>query len=63
MKHKTVWAHVSIDVSIDGSEDDEALMDIIHDELVEYGFIIDDMGVRVSNALIPLIPHIEKESK
>lgn len=60
MKHKTVWAHVSIDVSIDGSEDDEALMDIIHDELVEYGFIIDDMGVRVSNALIP---HIEKESK
>ena len=26
--------------------DDESLMDIINDELVEYGFIVDDMGIR-----------------
>ena len=27
-------------------EDDESLMDIINEELVAYGFIVDDMGVR-----------------
>lgn len=47
---KTVWARVSIEVDIDeaielGENDDETIMDMIHDELVEYGFTIDDMGM------------------
>jgi len=45
---KTVWALVSIEVEVEEGEegyDDESLMDIIHDELVAYGFTIDDMGM------------------
>jgi hypothetical protein len=46
---KTVWALVSMEIEIEEGEegyDDESLMDIINDELVEYGFIVDDMGIR-----------------
>ena len=50
---KTVWALVSIEVEIEeelaaepeGEYSDEELMDTIHDELVAYGFTIDDMGM------------------
>ena len=45
---KTVWALVSIDIEVEEGEegyDDESLMDIIHDELVAYGFTIDDIGM------------------
>ena len=49
---KTVWLHISMDVGHDydvddngQTLDDEALMDIIHEELVEQGFVIDDMGI------------------
>jgi len=42
---KTVWALVSMEMNYE-DEDDEALMDFIHEELVEYGFIVDDMGIR-----------------
>lgn len=42
---KTIWAHVSIEVESDGVED-ESLMDFINEELTEYGFIVDDMGIR-----------------
>ena len=45
---KTVWLRVSIEVDVDEEDegnDDETLMDIIHDELVEQGFTVDDMGM------------------
>jgi len=46
---KTVWALVSIEIDVEEGEegyDDESLMDVINEELVEYGFIVDDMGIR-----------------
>jgi hypothetical protein len=49
MAKKTVWAHVSIEIDVEegvDGYDDESLMDIINEELVEYGFIVDDMGIR-----------------
>lgn len=47
---KTVWLHISIEVDAEycadaAEDDDETLMDIIHDELVEQGFTVDDMGM------------------
>jgi hypothetical protein len=50
---KTVWALVSIDIEIDleaeiddkDANSDEALMEAIAEELVAYGFTIDDMGM------------------
>lgn len=47
---KIVWLRVSIEVDAEyctdaAEDDDEALMDIIHDELVEQGFTVDDMGM------------------
>jgi len=45
---KTVWAVVTMEIDVEeGKEgyDDESLMDIVHEELVAYGFTIDDMGV------------------
>ena len=47
---KTVWARVSIEVDIDedielGEEDDDVLMDTIAEELTQYGFTIDDIGM------------------
>jgi len=45
---KTIWAHVSIEIDVEEGEegyDDESLMDIINEELVEYGFTVDDMGI------------------
>ena len=47
---KTVWLHISIEVDAEycadaAENDDETLMDIIHDELVEQGFTVDDMGM------------------
>jgi hypothetical protein len=49
MNKKTVWALVSMDIHVEEGEegyDDESLMDIINEELVAYGFIVDDMGMR-----------------
>lgn len=51
MSKKRVWLHISIEVDeeyrTDAPEenDDDALMDIIHDDLVEQGFTVDDMGM------------------
>ena len=44
---KFIWLHISLEVTVDEGidDDDDALMDVIHDELVEQGFIIDDMGI------------------
>jgi hypothetical protein len=45
---KTVWALVSMEIDVEEGEegyDDESLMDIVHEELVAYGFTIDDMGM------------------
>jgi hypothetical protein len=38
-----------MDIHVEEGEegyDDESLMDIINEELVAYGFIVDDMGMR-----------------
>ena len=47
MNKKRVWLAISIEVDdeMGGEGDDETLMDIIHDELVEQGFTVDDMGM------------------
>ena len=47
MTKKFVWLHISLEVTVDEGidDDDNALMDVIHDELVEQGFIVDDMGI------------------
>ena len=47
MTKKFVWLHISLEVNVDEGidDDDDALMDVIHDELVEQGFIVEDMGV------------------
>ncbi len=47
MTKKFIWLHISLEVTVDEGidDDDDALMDIIHDELVEQGFIVDDMGI------------------
>lgn len=42
---KTVWALVSIEIDDEGDGDDETFMDFVHEELVAYGFTIDDMGM------------------
>lgn len=50
---KTVWALVSIEIDVEeelaaepeGEYSDEELMDTIHDELVQYGYTIDEMGM------------------
>jgi hypothetical protein len=47
---KTVWARISIEVDIDedielGEQDDDVLMDTIAEELTQYGFTIDDIGM------------------
>jgi hypothetical protein len=61
---KTVWALVSIEVDVEegeaGYDDDEALMDIIHDELVQYGFTIDDMGMMNPTDLDKFYPETEE---
>jgi hypothetical protein len=49
MNKKTVWALVSIEIDVEeevDGYDDESLMDVINEELVAYGFIVDDMGIR-----------------
>jgi hypothetical protein len=43
---KTIWAHVSIEVDEEEGMDDETLMDFFNDDLVEQGYIVDDMGIR-----------------
>jgi hypothetical protein len=48
-KKKTIWALVSMDIHVEEGEegyDDESLMDILNEELMAYGFIVDDMGMR-----------------
>lgn len=45
MKRKTVWMHVSIEVDVDGDVDDDSVMDYLSEELVNEGYIIDDMGI------------------
>jgi hypothetical protein len=60
---KTVWALVSIEVEVEEGEegyDDESLMDIIHDELVAYGFTIDDMGMMNPTDLDKFYPKTEE---
>lgn len=42
---KIVWLNISIEVDVEEGDDDEALMDIIHEEIVEQGFTVDDMGI------------------
>ena len=49
MKKKTVWALVSVEVEVDDL-DDETVMDWVNDELVEYGFTVDDIGFRTTLA-------------
>ena len=60
---KTVWALVSIDIEVEEGEegyDDESLMDIIHDELVAYGFTIDDIGMMNPTDLDKFYPKTEE---
>lgn len=47
MSKKCVWLEICIEVEVDEGidDDDNALMDVIHDELVEQGFIVEDMGI------------------
>lgn len=47
MTKKFIWLHISLEVTVDEGidDDDDALMDVIHDEMVEQGFIVDDMGI------------------
>jgi len=45
MNKKTVWALISVEVEVDDL-DDETVMDWVNEELTEYGFIVDDMGMR-----------------
>lgn len=44
---KCVWLEICMEVEVDEGIDDndETIMDSIHDDLVEQGFIIDDMGI------------------
>lgn len=46
MAKKVIWALISVEVDNAETWDEETLMDFIHDELVEYGYIVDDMGMR-----------------
>jgi hypothetical protein len=60
---KTVWARVSMEIDVEEGEegyDDESLMDIVHDELVEYGFTIDDMGMMNPTDLDKFYPETEE---
>lgn len=60
---KTVWARVSMEIDVEEGEegyDDESLMDIVHDELVEYGFIIDEMGMINPTDLDKFYPETEE---
>lgn len=47
MTKKLIWLNISLEVDVDDGidDDDDALMQVIHDELVEQGFIVDDMGI------------------
>lgn len=66
---KTVWARVSIEIEIeeelaaekDGEYDDEALMDTIAEELMEYGFTVDDMGMMNPTDLDKFYPETEEK--
>ena len=45
MSRKKVWALVSLEIVEDEELGDEAVMDIVNEELVQYGFTVDDMGI------------------
>ena len=61
---KTVWALVSIEVEIEPEDDeeysDEALMDTIAEELAEYGYTIDEMGMMNPTDLDKFYPETEE---
>lgn len=45
MNKKTVWFNISMEVDVTDDADDDVILDFMSEELVEYGFTIDDMGV------------------
>ena len=45
MKRKVVWLHVSMEVDVDNDVDDDTVLDFLSEELVDEGYIIDDMGI------------------
>lgn len=65
---KTVWALVSIEIDVEeelaaepeGEYSDEELMDTIHDELVQYGYTIDDMGMMNPTDMDKFYPETEE---
>jgi hypothetical protein len=45
MARKVVWATILIECQVDDGVTDESLMDWVNEELVDAGYIVDDMGM------------------